>query len=139
MAATKSSRTEQEQTEKQHWRGWHERQNDRRASDYYNEPPAKKRRGEHAEATKSTRTVQEQTEKQEQRLMRLGFFEKELPTQHALEKAYSAYKKDVMHSSVSAEDKKLRIAKLTSAFRNITKVIQNRTPSPSTDEDDRPM
>lgn len=102
-----------------------------------NEPPKKKRRVEEAAAENTVRTEHSQTKKQTLRLIRLGFFDSQLPTRDALEKAYTVHREDVRKSLHSSEDKVLQIKKLKSAFRNIGKALQNRASSPSTDDEDR--
>ena len=77
--------------------------------------------------------MQEYAYKQDMRLMRLGIFDSQLPSQDALEKAYTFYKKDVRKSSHSSDDKEWQLKILKSAFKNIAKTLHDRTPSPSTD------
>ena len=117
-------------------KGWHVRQNERRAPDYYTEPPEKRRRREHAAPTKTFRTEQEQSNKQNMRLIRLGWFESQLPTRDELEKAYTFHQKEWRNSSHSSEDIELQLKKLKSAFTNISKELHDRAPSPSTDDDE---
>ena len=104
-----------------------------------NESQKKKRRLEEAQPAKPARTEHAQTEKQTSRLIRLGFFDTQLPTRDALEKAYTFHRDEMRKSKHSAEDKVLQLKKLESAFRNIGKALQNRAPSPSTDDEDRAL
>ena len=120
-------------------KGYHVRPNEPRAPDYYNEPPGKKRRGDYVASTKTFRTEQEQTDKQDLRLSRFGFFDGEPQTQDLLEKSYWSHKNVVKNSQDSSADQKRQLKKLKSAFRNIGKALQNRAPSPSTDDEDRAL
>ena len=144
-------------------KGHHVRQDNREDTDYYDNPQWKKRRVEQAPTesdyvpqvdrgdfdydlnrqwTKFRRrfqSMEEQKEKQDVRLMRLGFFKGGLPAPEAAEWAYEVRKAAIEKKDCSEKSKKFQRAKLRSAITNIQKEIQNRTPSPSTDDDPAEM
>jgi hypothetical protein len=123
-------------------KGWHVRQNDRRASTWQDasstpEPIRKKRRRGNDASAKRSETEREREVKLELRLRRLGFYHNELPSLQELETAYRLYKITVDASAIANEEKQLKIKKLRSAFTNISKAIQGQDPSPSaTDSED---
>ena len=111
-------------------KGYHMRPNER------DESPEKKRRVEHAAVARTWQSERQQATKQDIRLMRLGFFDGQLPTQIELERAYVSRKQYVETSEIPLQEQTKRIKKLQSALENITKALQNRTPLPSSDEED---
>ena len=117
-------------------KGYHVRQDKRRASDGDDERPRQKRRVDYAAPAKTFRTEQEKTDKQEVRLGRLGFFDAHDPTQEALEWAYNSHKKIVENSEDGPASKRRQLKKLKSAWKNIGKAIHGHDPEPSTDDDD---
>ena len=96
------------------------------------EPPAKKRR----RADSPFRAELAKKVKQDIRLVRLGFFDSELPSQPELEKAYTFSKNELEKSAVPADEKDIALKKLSSAYKNLLKIHHDRSPSPSTDDDD---
>ena len=96
------------------------------------EPPAKKRR----RADSPFRAELAKKVKQDIRLVRLGFFDSEFPSQPTLEKAYTSCKNELLKRALPADEEEMQLRKLSSAYKNLVKMHHDRSPSLSTDDDD---